>query len=90
MGARYVLQEIVVLTGEVRHHDFPKYIDRTFTVHVGAESWFSEVLALRVGVYNGDLAAGAGLLVKKVRTDLALVTSERLGNSYRAGVTVGF
>lgn len=90
VGVAYVIQEIVRVTAEVRHHDFPDYYNRDWTLHAGAESWFSGVLALRVGIDAGDLTAGAGLLVDRVRFDGGLVTNERLGNTFRAAVTVGF
>lgn len=90
VGLAYLLQKIVRLTAEVRHHDFPEYYDSSWTLHGGAESWFNEVLALRVGVDDGDLTAGAGLLVKTVRFDIGMLTNERLGNTFRAALTVGY
>lgn len=89
-GLAYVIQEIVRVSAEVRHHDFPDYYDRDWTLHAGAESWFSGVLALRVGIDAGDLTAGVGLLVDRVRFDGGMVTDERLGNTFHAAVTVGF
>lgn len=90
VGVAYVVQEIVRVTGEIRHHDFPGYYDSDWTIHAGAESWFGGVLALRVGVDDGDLTAGFGLLVDRLRFDGGLVTNERLGNTFRAAITVGF
>lgn len=90
VGFAYLLQDVVYLVGEIRHHDFPPHVDDPWTLHVGAESWFQEVLALRLGVDEGDLTAGFGLLVDRVRVDASLLTHERLGNSYRAAATVGF
>lgn len=89
-GVSYLLQEIVRLSGEVRHHDVPAYVDASWTAHVGAESWFNQVVAIRAGIDDGDLTAGAGLQVKSVRTDVGLVSNERLGNTYRATITLGF
>lgn len=89
-GLAYVIQEIVRVTAEVRHHEFPDYYDSDITLHAGAESWFNDVLALRVGIDNGALAAGAGLVIDRVRIDGGLVTNERLGNSFRAAVTIGY
>jgi hypothetical protein len=89
-GLAYLIQEIVRVTGEVRHHEFPDYYDSNWTLHAGAESWFENVLALRVGIDNGALAAGAGLVVDRVRIDGGLVTNERLGNTFRAAVTIGY
>jgi len=89
-GFAYLLQEVVYLTGEARHHDFPPHVNDSWTLHLGAESWFQEVLALRLGVDEGNLTAGFGLLVNRVRVDASLITHERLGNSYRAAATVGF
>ena len=90
IGFAYVVQEIVRITGEFRHHDYPDYYNRDWTLHAGAESWFANVLALRVGIDAGDLTAGAGLLVDRFRFDGGLVTNERLGNTFRAAVTLGF
>jgi hypothetical protein len=89
-GAAYLLQGIVWLAGEVRHDDIPAYVDRAWTFHLGAESWFQDTLALRVGLDDDELSAGAGLKVKAVRVDVTLLTHERLGNTYRAGVTLSF
>jgi hypothetical protein len=47
-------------------------------------------VAIRAGIDDGNLAAGAGLQVKSVRTDVGLVSHERLGNTYRATITLGF
>ena len=90
LGLAYVIQEVVRVTGEVRHHDFPDYYDSNWTLHAGAESWFSGVLAMRVGIDDGALAAGLGLVVDRVRLDGGLVTNERLGNTFRAAVTIGY
>jgi hypothetical protein len=89
-GASYLLQGIVRLSGEVRHHDVPAYVEGSWTAHVGAESWFNRIVAIRAGIDDGNLAAGAGLQVKSVRTDVGLVSHERLGNTYRATITLGF
>ncbi len=90
LGATYLLQKVVRISGELRHNDIPEYVDQAWTLHVGAESWFNNVVAVRAGVDDGALTAGAGLLVKKVRTDVGLMTHERLGNTYRATITIGF
>ncbi len=89
-GVSYLLQELVWLSGELRHEDFPDYYDSEWTLHAGAESWFNDILALRVGIDDGDLTAGAGLVVHRVRFDGGLVTNERLGNTFRAAVTLGY
>lgn len=90
VGAAYLIQGIVRVTGEVRYHDFPDYYNRDITYHAGAESWFNDVLALRVGLDAGDLTAGAGIRVDRIRFDGGLLTNERLGNTFRAAVTVGY
>jgi hypothetical protein len=89
-GIAYLLQDIVRFTVEVRHHDFPLYYDSDWTMHGGAESWFNDVLALRVGVDDGDLTAGAGIVVRNVRFDTGMLTNERLGNTFRIAITVGY
>jgi hypothetical protein len=90
VGIAYLLEEIVRFTVEVRHHDFPQYYDRDWTLHGGAESWFNDVLALRVGIDDGDLTAGAGIVVRQLRFDAGMLTNERLGNTFRIAVTVGY
>ncbi len=89
-GVAYLLEKIVRFTAELRHHDFPRYYDRDWTYHGGAESWFNDVLALRIGVDNGDLTAGAGFVVHQVRFDAGMLTNERLGNTFRVAITVGY
>jgi hypothetical protein len=89
-GMAYLLEEIVWLTAEVRHHDIPAYVGGNWTAHFGAEAWFEDVLALRAGIDDSDLTAGMGLLVSMVRLDLSLLTHERLGNTYRASVNLRF
>jgi len=89
-GMAYLFEDLVRFTAELRHHDFPEYYDSDWTLHGGAESWFNEILALRVGIDDGDLTAGAGLIVKRVRFDGGLVTNERLGNTFRAAITLGY
>jgi len=90
LAAAYLLQDVVWLSGELRHHDFPEYVDGDWTLHLGAETWFQQVLALRAGVDDGDLTAGAGLVISLIRIDLSLITHERLGNSYRAAALLRF
>lgn len=89
-GAAYLLEKIVWLSAEVRHHDIPPYVGGNWTVHFGAEAWFEDVLALRAGIDDSDLTAGMGLVVSRVRLDLSLLTHERLGNTYRASVNLRF
>ncbi len=86
----YLLQEVVWLTGETRHHEFPEYVDGDWTVHLGAEAWFQKILAVRGGIDDGKLTAGLGLVVSVLRLDLSLITHERLGNSYRASANLRF
>ena len=90
LSTAYLLQDIVWLTGELRHHEIPEYVDDEWTFHIGAEAWFEGVLALRGGVDDGDLTAGIGLAVSVLRLDLSLITHERLGNSYRASANLRF
>ncbi|HKI82934.1 MAG TPA: hypothetical protein VKA63_01255, partial [Candidatus Krumholzibacteria bacterium] len=89
-GMAYLLEDIVWLSAEVRHHDIPPYVGGNWTAHFGAEAWFEDVLALRAGIDDSDLTAGMGLLVSMVRLDLSLLTHERLGNTYRASVNLRF
>ncbi len=89
-GMAYRLEDVIWLTVEVRHHDIPEYVDGNWTAHFGGEAWFQKVLALRAGVDNGRVTAGAGLVVSFVRLDLSLLVHERLGNTYRATVNLSF
>ena len=98
IGLAYLVQSTIRITFEARHLDLPDWYNNEFTLHAGAESWFSDVLALRVGVNAGDLTAGAGLVVRDtpipgirtLRFDGGMITNERLGNTFRAAVTLGF
>jgi hypothetical protein len=90
LSAAYLLEEVVWLSFELRHHDYPEYVDGDWTFHLGAETWFQQTLALRAGVDDGNLTAGAGLVVSLIRVDLSLITHERLGNTYRAAALLRF
>ena len=89
-GVAYLLENVIWLTAEVRHHDIPEYVNGEWTAHFGGEAWFQDILALRVGVDDGRVTAGAGLVVSVVRLDLSLITHERLGNTYRASINLRF
>lgn len=98
IGLAYMVQNTIRVTFEARHLDLPDWYNNEFTLHAGAESWFNDVLALRVGINAGDLTAGAGLVVRDtpipgvrtIRFNGGMITNERLGNTFRAAVTLGF
>ena len=55
--------------------------------HLGSELVYSEILALRFGLYKGKFTAGAGLAYWKFSIDYAY-QSHDLGNSHRVGVSL--
>lgn len=72
-------------------------------MHYGAEFWFREVVAARLGSDVGRLSFGAGvrgseerfnvlksLHLKEVRLDYAFLGDEDLGNSTRISAAIGF
>ncbi|HQB40727.1 MAG TPA: hypothetical protein PL139_03120 [Candidatus Cloacimonadota bacterium] len=73
--------------------DFTIAYDKDFvydkTDHFGAEFNYKNKAQLRMGVYDGNFAAGVGLLLSRVDVDYAFVTNN-LGNTNRVGLTYKF
>ena len=84
------LSPIHVITGaaDVRVDLSSKRIDSNFggdgmagELHVGAEYWFHNALALRAGVSGRDLTFGAGLRRKSLGVDYAAVFNRQFGSA---------
>lgn len=56
----------------------------------GAEWWFLQTLALRLGLDNGELSAGCGLRVTTFQVDYAFIGHDDLGNTHRISTSVQF
>ncbi|HPK41830.1 MAG TPA: hypothetical protein PKZ69_09405, partial [Candidatus Cloacimonadota bacterium] len=59
------------------------------TDHFGAEFNYKNKAQLRMGVYDGNFAAGVGIALSRVDVDYAFVTNN-LGNTNRVGLTYKF
>ena len=59
-------------------------------MHYGAEWWLMRTLAMRIGMDEGKLAAGAGLKVAAFQVDYAFVGHDDLGNTHRISTSVQF
>ncbi len=75
-GLGYVFNDQVVLTGEVT-----KDIDRPEAYHAGIEYRPMQALFLRTGISSGPTKAhfGAGLRIKQLELDMAVVLRSQLG-----------
>ncbi|MBS3767625.1 MAG: conjugal transfer protein TraF [Candidatus Cloacimonetes bacterium] len=51
--------------------------------HIGAELWFFDVFAPRIGMNGEDLTVGFGIKTKKWIFDGAVLTNKNLGSTYR-------
>jgi len=59
-------------------------------MHYGAEWWLMKTLALRIGLDEGRLSAGAGLRVTAFQVDYAFIGHDDLGNTHRISTSVQF
>ncbi|MBM3262416.1 MAG: hypothetical protein FJY97_03185 [candidate division Zixibacteria bacterium] len=59
------------------------------TFQIGAEYWYRNAIAVRLGGYGERFTAGAGLLVGGLMVDYAFF-DERLGETHRLGASVRF
>jgi hypothetical protein len=81
-------QHVVTAAANVRLDKESKRVDSNFggegmagELHVGAEYWFRNALALRTGVNGRDLTFGAGLRRKGLGIDYAAVFNRQFGGS---------
>jgi hypothetical protein len=85
MGGAYLFRETVYLTADL--------LSQTgdwgdFRLHIGGEIWFFKAYAVRVGTTQNRQSLGAGVKADHWKVDFALVSHQRMDNSYR--LTVGF
>jgi len=69
--------------------DVEKTADMQTRFHAGVEWELQEMLALRLGLNAGDLAAGAGFVWRQVAVDYAF-EDNTIASVHRIGVTVAF
>lgn len=69
--------------------DLERSPDMDSRIHVGAECRVLGALAVRAGVADGMLTAGAGFRLRGISTDYQYENNE-LGDIHRFGLTVGF
>lgn len=60
------------------------------TMHYGAEWWLINTLALRVGLDDGRLSAGAGFRMAAFQVDYAFIGHDDIGNTHRLSTSVRF
>jgi len=85
VGGAYLFRETVYLTADLvsRTGDFGD-----LRLHTGGEIWFFKAYAVRVGTTQNRQSLGAGVKADHWKVDFALVSHQRMDNSYR--LTVGF
>jgi hypothetical protein len=85
VGGAYLFRETVYLTADLlsRTGDFGDLV-----LHTGGEIWFFKAYAVRVGSSQNRQSLGAGVKADHWKVDFALVSHQRMDNSYR--LTVGF
>jgi hypothetical protein len=60
------------------------------TMHYGTEWWLMKALALRLGLDDGRLSAGAGLRIAEFQVDYAFIGHDDIGNTHRISTSVRF
>ncbi|HPF36727.1 hypothetical protein KDK88_05780 [bacterium] len=85
VGGSYLFRDTLVLTGDVRSARF--HFDE-LRINAGAEIWFFDTLALRSGLYEGNVTMGLGLQDRSWRADFALETHEEVGDAYILSFTL--
>ena len=85
VGGSYLFRDTLLLTGDVRSARF--HFDE-LRINAGAEIWFFDTLALRSGLYEGNVTMGLGLQDRSWRADFALETHEEVGDAYILSFTL--
>lgn len=85
VGGSYLFRDTLLLTADLRSGQFD--FD-TLHVNGGAEIWFFDALALRAGLFEGNVAMGLGLQDRAWRADIALETHEEVGDAYILSFTL--
>jgi hypothetical protein len=57
-------------------------------LNIGGEIWFYRAFAMRAGISDRDAGGGVSIKARRWVVDLAFLTNEPLGASYRAGLRV--
>lgn len=85
VGGSYLFRDTLLLTGDLRSAQF--HFDE-LRVNAGSEIWFFDTLALRAGLYEGNVTMGLGLQDRAWRADIALETHEEVGDAYILSFTL--
>lgn len=83
------VQQVIRFEGESIDSAFNVGPFANSDVSIGGEYVLHQLLACRLGSDAGNLTAGAGIYLKRIRLDYAFMTHD-LGNAHRVAVTVGF
>lgn len=62
----------------------------SFDTHFGVEYFYRNALAFRLGPSAGDLTAGAGIILNKLRFDYAFIGHNELGDTHRISGSIRF
>ncbi|OQY27500.1 MAG: hypothetical protein B6244_10325 [Candidatus Cloacimonetes bacterium 4572_55] len=62
----------------------------SFDTHFGFEYFYRNALSLRFGPSAGDLSAGAGFIIDKLRFDYAFIGHNDLGDTHRVSGSIRF
>ena len=58
--------------------------------NLGSEIWFYDIFAARLGTYNEKFATGFGLNTPNWSINVAMLTHEQLGSTYRISLGLKF
>ena len=84
-GGSYLFRDALLVTADFRSREGRLH---DIVLHGGAEIWFFNALALRVGLDEGLVTMGAGLQDVHWQADVTLQTDKKLGNVYMLSFTV--
>lgn len=62
----------------------------SFDLHFGMEYFYRRTLALRFGPSAGEMSAGAGVVINKLRFDYAFIGHNDLGDTHRVAGSIRF
>ncbi|MBC8424091.1 hypothetical protein H8E07_08195 [bacterium] len=85
LGGSYLFRDTLTLICDLRSREGGW--DNS-AVHLGAEIWFFDAMALRSGLNAGMVTMGVGLQDVRWQADIALETHNELGNVYLLSFTV--
>lgn len=84
-GGSYLFRDALLLTGDFRSREGRLH---DIVLNGGAEIWFFDALALRMGIEEGLVTMGVGLQDDHWQADFSLQTDKKLGNIYMLSFTV--